>query len=467
MRSDATVLVVGAGPAGVAASVSAARLGAHVTLVEKEGRVGGLATTGLVAPMCSAFFRGEQVVRGIFQEVVEGLQKDGGGAGHVLYSGTSRGWGGAYTPFDPAVLQRVEVRLLLESGVRLLLHTHCVDARTEDGYVTRVQLRAKSTDMYLEPSLVVDATGDADVAATAGFDYQKGRESDGLMQPASLMMRVGGVDTERLRQFVRDNPREFAWSAEIEISRDRAPSGASVRGVIASGFRNAIRASRALGELYFGRSRFAFSTGLRRGEVFLNATRVNDIDGTSSEDLTRAEIDGRAQAFSLMLFLREHAAGFEDSWLIATGPAVGVRETRRIVGQYELTLDDVIGGAAFEDGIAVGGYPVDVHEVASEWGRATQKESVWIDLEAPYDVPFRCLVPRKADNLLVAGRCISCSHEALGSARVQPIAMATGEAAGAAAAMACTRGLKEIGKIDVADLREQLARQGAYLRDAS
>lgn len=467
MPNELSVLVIGAGPAGVAAAVSAARLGAHVLLVEQEGRVGGLATAGLVAPCASGFFRDEQVVRGVFQEVADRLVETGGGIGHVLYAGTSRGWGGAYMPFDPAILERVELDMLEEAGVRLMLRAQLVGARAASGTITSVDVYTKAGAARLSPRFCVDATGDADLAALAGFRCRKGREADGLMQPVTLMMRVGGVDIDLLRDYVRTHPDEFAWTAEPCLPAGADSSRTNETLVIGSGFRGEIRKARDAGELYFGRSRFVFATGVRPGEVFLNATRVNGIDGTSSADLTRAEVDGRRQAMSLFRFVSHRIPGFARSWLIATGATVGVRETRRIVGEYELGLADVLGGARFADAIAVGGYPVDVHEVTSEWGQAVQKESVWTELPAPYDVPFRCLIPRGGANLLAAGRCISASHEALGSARVQPIAMATGEAAGAAAALACAEGARQIGALDVGKLRRQLVRQGVYLRPLS
>jgi len=198
--------------------------------------------------------------------------------------------------------------------------------------------------------------------------------------------------------------------------------------------------------------------------VYFNATRINGIDGTNAKDLTFAEMDGRAQASSLLEFVRKHVPAFRKCWLIATGSQLGVRETRRIAGEYTLTYEDLAEGKQFADGVATGAYPVDIHEVTSEWGAGEQKESLWVDLSNPHDIPLGSLIPKGATNVLVAGRCISCTHEALGAIRVQPTSMAMGQAAGAAAAQLIQKGLSSTQEVNCEELRQQLDQQGAYIR---
>lgn len=457
------VAVIGGGPAGLAASVAAARQGASVVLVDRYGFLGGTATAAMVTPMAAAFFQDTQIVKGLFQELVDRMVLRGGCLGYLKTVETTRGWGGYLTPFDPCIMQLAAQELVLEAKVEPLLHSLLVGVKQRGGRIDQVIVATKEGQVELAPGIVVDATGDADVADMAGCDIWKGRDSDGLMQPATLMMRILNVDTAALRTYVREHPDDFAWYAFPRYSQP-VPDGYENQPVFASGFISILKNAYLQGELYFGRSRFLFASGLRQGELYLNATRVNGVDGTSSEDLTRAETDARKQAWSLFSLLRREAPGFQKAYLLETGSQIGVRETRRIVGEYTISDEDILGGRTFTDAIACGAYPIDIHEVKSEWGLAEKKESLWIDLPSPYDIPYRSLIPRGMKNLLAAGRCISASHMAHGSLRVQPIAMAIGQAAGTAAGLAACGHLSDVRDLDYGELRRKLIDQGVYLR---
>ena len=415
--------MVGGGPAGVAAAIACAREGAEVMLAERYGFLGGAATSSMVTPTGTVFCGDTQVIKGVFQEIVDRLIAQGGSPGHLKSSRTNRGWGGYLTPFDPALLQCVEQEMVIEAGVRLHLHSALCDVRSTGGKIEELTFRDKSGLAVVEPGVVIDATGNADVAARGGFGFSKGRTSDSRLQPMTLMQRIGGVETDALRTFVMANPEDFAWYDFLTVER-KLPPEYETNLVMASGFINEIREERDAGRLHFGRSRFLGVSGIWKGELYLNATRVNGVDGTLSEDLTTAEMEGRKQAHSLFEFLKRRIPGFTRSYLIETGSHIGVRETRRVTGEYTLTEEDIISGRRFPDAIAQTAYPIDVHTVEDEWGEVEQAESRWIELTKPFDIPYRCLVPKGSVNLLVAGRCISVTHEALGSVRIQPTAFA-------------------------------------------
>lgn len=421
------VLVCGGGPGGIAAAVASARNGADTLLVERYGFLGGMATAGLVNPFMTWFAGEEQIIEGIFQEIIERLKARGG-------------WGGPQRQaFDPEILKVVADEICLESGVRLLLHSFVSGATVAGSAIERVAVTCKTplrcTAAEGEPlciggteisaSIYVDATGDADLAFLAGVPCEKGRQGDGLAQPMTLNFRMAGVDTSRIPS--RQGITELYLKAR-EQGRVDCP-------------RNDI--------LYF--------LTTREGEVHFNTTRVIKRDGTNAEDLTAAEIESRRQVAQLVEFLRSDVPGFEDAYLQMTGTQIGIRESRRVVGEYVLTADDILGARKFEDCIARGSYPVDIHD--PNGGGTVLKH---LAPGESYDIPYRCLVPLGIDNLLVAGRPISSTHEAHSSLRVMPIAFAIGEAAGTAAAL-CVRETTSPRELDSSELRRALLSQGANL----
>ena len=287
---------------------------------------------------------------------------------------------------------------------------------------------SKSGFEAVQADVFVDATGDGDLGAWAGAEYEQGRPEDGLCQPMTLMFRMAGVDEQRIP------PRQ-------EINR-------------------LYQEAKDAGDIDNPRENVLFFYPTRPGEIQFNTTRVVKRQGTDAADLTAAELEARRQVRQMSAFLKARVAGFEQSYLAATGVQVGVRESRRILGEYVLTGEDVLGARKFADGIARGCYPVDIHNPA---GTGTVIKEL-----APgesYDIPYRCLCPRGFENLLVAGRPISADHEAHSSLRVMPIAAAVGEAGGVAAATAARQG-QSVSDIDTGDLRQRLTARGANLTGA-
>ncbi|MER5211753.1 FAD-dependent oxidoreductase [Streptomyces sp. NPDC002838] len=448
-RTD--VLVVGGGPAGCAAAVAAADAGADVVLVERYGFLGGNATVALVMPLMSfhnehrqaAFTEsgedtrllptdhgeGEPVVAGVLWRLLDRLTERGGCVPPSLETG--------YTvPFDPEVFKLVLLDLLDEAGVRMLCHAFASGALPlDDGW--RVVFETKSGPVVIDADVVVDGTGDGDVAAACGAPYEIGRPEDGLVQPMTLMFRVADFAQPRFAEYVRAHPDQW-------------------RGV--HGLWDLVRQATADGELELPREDVLFFGTPHPREISVNSTRVTRALGTDVWDLTRAEYTARRQLSEIDRFLRTHVPGFEEAYVVQSGSHIGVRETRRVLGDYRLTGHDILAASAFPDVVAHGAYPVDIHNP-----RGTGTVLKRVPAGRFYDIPLRCLLPRGTDRLLVAGRCISGTHVAHSSYRVMPIAMATGQAAGACAALAVRLG-RAPREIPHGLVQEELLRQGAHLR---
>lgn len=445
------VLVVGAGPAGIGAAVAAARNGANVLLVERYGFLGGNLTVAMVNPMFTFHdVNGVQVIRGIAGEVVERLVAITASPGHVTDLTFDNA---SMTPFDPEGMKLALIDLVEEAGVRMLLHTTFSDVQTAEGRVEHVVVESKSGRMAIKPKCVIDCSADADVAARAGVPFVKGRESDGAMQPVTLFYRIGGVDFDALRRWMKANRDQLKDApGDAEIDGQDALAFLGLNGLV----------KRAMAEGEFPASaapRILLYQLPKPGQIAVNCTRLQNIDGTNADDLTRAEIATRRQAWQIHRFLGKHVGGFENSFILDTGVQVGVRETRRIVGDYTMQETDVLGSRAFEDGIACGTFAIDIHPPEGEQQVFTGSG------RAVYEIPYRCCLPQGLDNLLVAGRCISATHAAFGSIRVMATAMGVGQGVGTAAALAVAEGVTTRG-VDIALLRRRLIEQGQYLLGA-
>lgn len=426
------ILVVGGGPAGLVAALAAGRLGVKTLLIERYGFLGGMATAGLVCAFSTFNNRKEQIIKGIPIEIIERL--------HRLKALRGDPTTDQWLFFDPETLKYVAMNMADESGVGLLLHCFVCNVYVENNIIKGVVTESKSGRQAILAQVVVDASGDGDVAAYAGVPYQKGRESDGLMLPMSLMVRMANVDHKRHSIYSEKDPSSFGyhlprlWKEGVKRGEITIPLDA-----------------------FTGFFQGCEETCLIGSEYQILATRVIKVDATNVFDLTYAEMEGRKQVMQVVRFLRKRAPGFEKAYLSQTGPQIGVRETRHIKGEYTLTKDDVLQGRKFNDVIARGCYMIDLHNPKGpgfEFHSLPEGES--------YDIPYRCLVPKKIDNLLVAGRCISATHKAHGSIRVMSHCMAIGQAAGTAAALA-VKGKIFPRKLNIQRLQTQLRKQGAYL----
>lgn len=445
------VLVVGGGNAGCAAAIAAARAGAHVRLVERYGFLGGTATAAMVAPWMtyhagSADERG-RVVGGLAQEMVERLVQAGASPGHVR---DSSDYVPTITPFDPEYHKWLLAQMCEEAGVALLLHAIFLEPVMEDCRIAGAAFHTVGGRRTIRAAVVVDATADAHVAAAAGVPWEMGNH-EGLVQPMTMMFRLSHVDLERTAGYLREHPEEIRTSLEpAEITGDRLTAVA--------GFCRAWREAREAGEVSIPREIVSFFRMPYADEVIVNMTRVTGLNPLDPDDLTRAEIETRRQVMELVRFFRTRIPGFEHARLAATATQVGVRETRRIIGEYRLCAEDLLEARRFPDAVARSSYPIDIHNPKGE-GTST----VRLPPGLTYEIPYRCLVPLSIDGLLVAGRCISVTHEALASTRLTPTIVTLGQGAGTAAAMAVRGGLPPR-NVDTEALRASLVAQGVDLR---
>jgi len=442
------VLIIGAGPAGLCAAIAAARSGVRALLIEQNACSGGMATAGLVGPFMTCYDKsGERmIIRGLFEEIVDRLVAKGG-ALHPsgIPSGSAfTSWIGPghshVTPFEPEVLKTVADGMLRESGVRVLYHTRFVKALMEGNAVTGAVIHSKSGLQAVHARVIVDCSGDADVAADAGAAFELGRH--GTMQPATMFFRIGNVDSAKLEAEIRANLHAF-----------HRENGVNYRS-----FHWRVAEARAAGDWNLERVSIGMFRGVKPDEWSINTSRIMGVDGTDAESLTEAEMEGRRQAAEIFSFIRKYLPGCGNAVLLSTASTVGIRETRHVRGDHVLTVDDVLDGRVAEDSILLAANSVDVHgrfgPLSNEY--LTIRDGEW------YGVPYRCLLPLGIENLLVAGRSVSAESDAAGAVRVMPPCMGMGQAAGTAAAMAVRQGLLPR-RLDAAALRTALRENRVFL----
>ncbi len=445
---EVDVLVCGGGPAGVCAAVAAARVGARVLLLEQQGFFGGVATAASVTILHSLYSMdfSTQVIGGLPAEIFDRL-----GRLDAIRNGREDGRG--YATIDTEYAKLVLDHLVREAQVEPLVHTWVSDVVLDGPALAAVVVENKSGRQAIRARVVVDATGDGDVAARAGCPFEKG-DVRGLMQPPGLCFRLGGVDVERADRdgFATGLVRQ-ALNRPMDYNGQEYPCF-----------------------LWHSRSLF------RPDEIMMAGVRVTEVDATDAWSLTRAEMEGRRQLEWVVGRLRAEVPGFERAHLVDIATQIGIRESRRILGEHLLQESELLEGVRFPDAIAQGTYPVDIHNPTGRGivfkqldGRrhevlpdGSSREGLWTPdgkkRDTPcYQVPYRCLVPRGVENLLVAGRCISASHEAHGAIRVMVNCMQFGQAAGAAAAL-CAAGEVAPRHLETPALHGALGRLGCRFR---
>ncbi len=441
------VLVIGGGNAGCAAALAAARNGTRVLLVERYGFLGGTATASMVGPWMTFHSGEDRIVGGIAQEIVERLVVRGGSPGHLH---DASDYVPTITPFDPEIHKALLFEMMRESNVALLLHAWFLDAVTEGARVAGARFATVGGIREVRARRTIDATADAYVAASAGVPTQQG-DARGRVQPASLMFRLSHVDLALLSAYVRARPEQMRSSLK---THERTPDALTA----VAGLYELWDAARERGAVNVPRELVSFFATPYADEVTVNMTRVVGVDPLDPDDLTRAEVEARAQVMQLVDFFRNDVPGFANARIAATATQIGVRESRRIEGEYTLTAEDVLSARAFDDAVARSAYPIDIHNPSGA-GTTTHR----LPAGASYEIPYRCLVPKRVDDLLVAGRCISTTHEALASTRLTPTVMTLGQAAGTAAALSVQRAVPPRA-LDPALLRERLIADGVDLR---
>ncbi|WP_257669226.1 FAD-dependent oxidoreductase [Parapedobacter tibetensis] len=424
---EADVVVCGGGPSGFIAAIAAARNGAKTLLLEHYGFLGGMATAGLVGPISKFNFRGERIISGIPEEFV-GEMAGRGGAIIDLQSGN--------VPYDPETYKYTALNMVEAAGVDILLHAHvvgCVTDPCQAGTLTHVLIENKSGRQAIAAKYFIDCTGTGDLVSRSQLPWKMRNKYDGELQPMSLYFRLGGVDTTAFDLLMAQDGVKYTNVALKRLLMEEVDAGRLTN---------------------FGGPWAVHGSTLRDGQLSVNATRFrgNAADG---DDVSTAERSLREDVMRIVKIFTEKVPAMRDAYLIDTATQVGIRETRGIIGLYTMTLEDILQSKGFDDTVAYGGHPVDIHRAANS------KQDVSF-LQEPYAIPYRSLVPKGATNLLVAGGCLSATREAFASIRVQAQCMALGQAAGTAAAL-CARAGIGVAELNGKSLREELKGQGAIV----
>ncbi|MDR0589798.1 MAG: FAD-dependent oxidoreductase [Spirochaetaceae bacterium] len=448
MKLNYEVAVIGGGPAGSVAAIAAARAGARTILVERFGCLGGMLTMAGTGPQMTFHAGNKQVIFGIADEIVERLKARGFSPGHMK---DAVGYCGSTTAFDPEGMKITLETMARDAGVTLLYHTVYTGCAAPGGTIKSVSLFSKGGFMDLEAKVFIDATADADLAHHAGVGTVFGREKDNLAQPMTMNARVYQVDREKVLRYIEAHPDDVYPGTPRDL-RNYPRCGIQ-------GCYRLVKLAKEQGEFNVDRDIVLCFETNNKNEFIINMTRVVKRSAVDPFDLTEAEIDGRRQVHETLRFLRKYIPGFENCILMGTGPLIGIRESRKIIGVYTLTAGDLVNNTMFEDAIAMGGYPIDIHSPEGE--KTTHqflKENSW------YSIPYRCLVTQELDNLIVTGRCISATHEACAAIRVTPIVMAISQGAGTAAGQA-VKEKRDVKDIHIPALRAELKSSGVFLEE--
>ncbi len=426
------VIVIGGGPSGCTAAIAAAREGAKTLLIEATSALGGMGTSGLVPAWCPFSDKQRIIYGGLAQTIFETTKA---GMPHVGKENLD------WVPIDPERLKRIYDDMLDEAGATVLFNSFFPSVEAEDGVVKAILVANKSGLTAYRADIYIDATGDADIAAWSGAEFAQGADGSGELMPATHCFTLANVDEAALA-----NGPSFS---------DASPGT----------WRHAMINSGKYPRLGDGHLCIAHQGP---GVYGFNAGHIWDVDNTAPETVSKALAEGRKIALEFRNALAEYHPAFKNAFLVNTGSLLGIRETRRIVGDYVLTMDDYLARKTFADEICRNSYPIDIHTAKDELERAKQGDFHVMERYQQYQpgeshgIPYRCLTPKGIENLLVAGRSISTDRLVQGSVRVMPPCLCLGEAAGIAAAMARKSG-NNVHAVDTAALREKLRAFGAYL----
>ncbi|WP_261806808.1 FAD-dependent oxidoreductase [Lapidilactobacillus luobeiensis] len=440
------VVIVGGGVSGSIAGIAAARNGSRVLIIESMGFLGGSLTNAGVNPMMTFHAGDRQVILGITNEIVQELVKIGKSPGHVKDPGN---FTATYTPFDPEAMKYVLEKLLRDAGGKVLFHAQLQDVVVEHEIIKNISVLTRTGTSVLAASVYIDATGDAELATRAGLKTRLGREGDEFTQAMTLTMRMDNVNVEKLRKYVLTHPDEF-WVDSDKFKRAERISVA--------GFKKEWAAAKAAGEISAdnGRDYLLMFEANNPGEFVFNSTRISGYNPIDPWSLSDAEFVGRRQCLEIERFVKKVVPGFENAHVIGTGPNIGIRSSRQIVGLHTITGSELLHQIVPEDTIAISGYPIDIHDEKT----SNVKK---LPYGGFYGIPYRALVGREVANLIVTGRCISATFQAQSAIRTTPTVGAIGEAAGLAASMAAISSTP-VQKIDIQVLRQKLKANGGFIQ---
>lgn len=435
---ECDVLVVGGGCAGFSAAVCAARQGVKVILAERNGYLGGTATSGLVGPFMTSFdaYGEKQLIKGFFDEFVTRMEQMGGavhpskGTVNSAYSSYREKGHRKLSQFDAESYKYIAEKMCVESNAQLLYHTVFLSAEVLDGKITAAYFSTQGGIIKIKSKVFIDCSGEAVLAKASGVEIIYGNK-DGYIQSASLFFTVKGVDKQKMD----------ARMKSIDDIREKF-------------YMDTIIEARKNGEFPSNRAKIQLFEAVN-GEWLVNMTQIDNVDAYSSESVTSAEIEGREQTRGIVEFLKKYVAGCENITLSKTADSLGIRESGHILGEYILTVEDAVNSTKFEDSVFCCSNSIDIH---------TPNGVKYIERKTnePYYFPYRSLVAKGVENLLVAGRCASAESEIMAAVRVMPPCFAMGQAAGLGAVLAVEDNIA-CAKIDIKKLKEKLDESNVVL----
>lgn len=439
-------VVIGGGTTGIAAAIAAARNGANTILLENNGYLGGNAT-GVSSWMGFHSRDGEQVIGGIALELVNKIRAKGGTT--PIYPDPICG---SLVVVNPNWLKVVSAQECLNERVKLLLHSRFVSVEKEDCIITGIWAFGGEGLIFIKCKNVIDCTEAGIVAMNAGETMVRGRQADGKTQVSSWLFEIGNIDFDKVFAYFLENPDDLR-PFKLDNAKEHVKRVMKQEAFVMGAFGKLVAKARKDG-MELPRDNVPGVANLSSGKFMTVVSRVENVDLTDSEEISRAECEGAAQVDIWLKFLRTYVPGFEKCTLAGTFGKIGVRETSHMKGRYVLKADDILSGRVFEDSIAMGAYHLDIHS-PDHGGIESRQPPV-------YTIPYRSLLGLKTDNLLVAGRAFSSTHEAQASTRVIPISMGIGEAAGTAAALSVAAGATAR-QLDITLLQATLIKQGAIV----
>lgn len=454
INKEFDVVVLGAGPGGLAAALAAARNGAKVLLAEKNGYLGGNMAIGL--PLLGFLDKdGTKVIGGIADEFMRDMSSYKTAYGSAASDHKVCPMHNSVTLYDHELFKIVALHKVVEAGIDVLFHTDIESVNVENAQLKDITLRGKGWKINVKAKAYIDASGDGDMAYLTGASYEKGQKDTGVLQPPTMMFTLAGVDIDRTIDYLAENPDQMERSKTIDCASGYdADFFRSDPNFVMVAMRKLFSELRAQGKMPVNRENIIVINSLLPGQVHMNCTRHLGTDGSDVFSVTKAEIEGYLQIEKFVETLHHHVPGFENCYITHIFPSLGIRESRRFSGICQLTEEDVVNGIFNDETIGIGSYCVDIHA-------GDGLSTIFTKIPA-YGIPYGITVSDEIDGLMFAGRCASMDAVAMSSARVMPICMVIGEAAGVGAALAVKQGISPR-NVDVAQVRQILLDSGAIL----
>ncbi len=422
------VVVAGAGIAGISAAIKAAREGASVLLIEHYGFVGGMSTAGMVSPLMKHSINGESLVRGVFEDIEIQMRNRNGMIDNGFYASSFRA---------------SAFKLLDKANCSVLLHAEILKVNRIKNSIESISVLINGAVHEIRAKVFIDTTGDAQIIFLGNFPFIKGDENTGKLQALTLFFRMNNIDIKSVTKYAVANKSNFFDWMEYDFDFSKIISIA--------GYFDQVKKAISENRLHEDIQYIFFTTLPESGEGSFNTSNILGIDASTSHSLTQAELIGRKQVYQVVKILQDEIPGFENSILLETAVQVGVRETRRAIGEYIITGDDIKFAQKFDDAVARACYGIDIHGQRDEQSRMEHLAEGQY-----YEIPMRALIVKSSENLLVAGRCISSTREGHSALRIQPTSSATGEACGALAALSVkqNKSIREVNYLDLMKLLE-------------